>query len=534
MDKKTHSIYPIEIPKIEFLKELDLILLDLPARSLAQLPVGFGYVHDALKKTGIKFQTVDMDIIIYHRFHSRRIMDGLSEVSTSSGYLLPEDPWLPTHYQIWENPEVIEYFRTDIKEIVDGIINARPKILALSLQQVNLAFAREVVRGVRSGLPEVIVIGGGMSCLQPYAAKMVFPEADYIVVGEADLVVDPLVEALIKGERPRDLPGVWSRYDTPERVFTPGPIPMNLDAIGHPRYEWTDVKLYRNWNGYQLTPIVGSRGCSWSRCRFCGECFFWRARPPECVADDLEWFYQQGLTEFVFNESDLNGEPRIVEGLCDEIIRRKMKIRMTAQLRCHHRADKSYYNKLHAAGFNCLRFGIDGGSTNTLRLQRKGYSKEVARRNLKDSAKAGIYNEINLVVGVPGETEADIDETIEFIKELKSYIGRVAFINPLMLFRGSDYWDYPEKFGIYFHNSREDLYNRYPVAIPDHEWYSTNPYIDARVRFARFTKVTKALRDYGVPMGDFAEFTIEQVELKNKVLLNRHNAKPVSSYPLKE
>jgi radical SAM superfamily enzyme YgiQ (UPF0313 family)/SAM-dependent methyltransferase len=506
------SIYPIDIPDIAFLPDRDMILLDLPARSIAQMPAGFGYVHNALKGTGIRLQTVDCDIVVYHRYHTHRLLDGLREIRTEMGYALPEDPWQPIHYLEWEKPEFLAYFEPELEEICRKMIAARPKVIGLSLQQANLAFAREIIRRLKTGLPQVVIVVGGMSCLQPGAARLVMPEADYTVVGEADLIVGPLVQALVRGERPCDLPGVWSCYDSHDRGFAPGALPHDLDVLDFPRYEWTDIQLYRNWNGYQLTPVIGSRGCHWARCRFCGERFHWRARAPERVAGELEWLSAQGFTNFVFNESDLHGEPALLERLCDEILHRRLQIAMTAQLRCHVKADAQYYHKLRQAGFVCLRFGVDGGAANTLKRERKGYTKDLIRRNLRGAAEAGIFTEVNLVIGIPGETEADIEETIAFLIELKPYIGRLAFINPLMLFRGSDYWERPEEFGIRFRCDREALYDKYLVAIPDHEWYSTDPYIDKQVRYARLARVVTALRAVGMPMGDFANYTSERVE----------------------
>jgi SAM-dependent methyltransferase len=243
------------------------------------------------------------------------------------------------------------------------------------------------------------------------------------------------------------------------------------------------------------------------------------------VAEEMEWLYRQGFNTFVFNESDLHGDPKLIERLCDEIIQRRMKVNMTCQLRCHPKVDKAYFQKMREAGFVCLRFGIDGGSTNALRLQRKGYPKEVVRRNLKDAAEAGIYTEVNLVIGVPGETEEDIDETIDFFGELKNTIGRLAYINPLMLFRGSEYWEHPERFGIVFRSDKEELYRTYPVAVPDHEWYSTDPYIDRDIRYTRLKRVVIALRKMGVPLGEFADYTAERIGEAGKDLANTHNAK---------
>ena len=52
-----------------------MLLVDCPARNLALMPNGLGYVHNALKKAGINFETFDLDIVTYHRYHIRRLFD---------------------------------------------------------------------------------------------------------------------------------------------------------------------------------------------------------------------------------------------------------------------------------------------------------------------------------------------------------------------------------------------------------------------------------------------------------------------------
>jgi len=511
--KNVDHIYPIEIPEINFLAGQDLILLDLPARSISQLPVGFAYVHDALKKEKIKLQTVDLDIIMYHRYHSDRLLDGVLSVCTQEGFQLPEDPWLPVHYLEWEKDVFVDFFQEDIDEIVDKLTMAKPQIIACSIQQVNLTFTKRLMQELKQRF-NFTLIAGGMSCLHADVAKFIFPEADYVVVGEADLIIGPLVRSILEGKKPKDVPGVVSRFDTPGRIFTKGPLPHNLNDLGYPRFEWTNLGIYRNWNGYRLAPLVGSRGCRWAKCSFCGERFKWRARNPKMVVDDIEFLAEFGFDTFAFNESDLHGDTKVIEKMCDEILKRNINVHFSAQLRCNIKADLSYYKKLKKAGFRCLRFGVDGWSKNALKLQKKGYTKEVVRDTLKNTKEADIFTEVNIVVGVPGETGEDVNECIEFIIEMKPYIGRIAFINPFMLFRGSDYWEDPDQYGIRYNKDKQELYNMHPVAIPDTFWHSENPFIDASVRYERFQKIVKALHENGFVVTDWINFTNDQVNKK--------------------
>jgi radical SAM superfamily enzyme YgiQ (UPF0313 family) len=113
-----------------------------------------------------------------------------------------------------------------------------------------------------------------------------------------------------------------------------------------------------------------------------------------------------------------------------------------------------------------LRYGIDGWSKNTLKLHKKGYTLEMIEEVIRYTHNAGINVSINLVIGIPFETEADIDETIENILKNKKYYRFIANINTLMMFNGSVYWDEPDKNGIIFKSDRAELYKKYPRVIP--------------------------------------------------------------------
>ena len=106
---------------------------------------------------------------------------------------------------------------------------------------------------------------------------------------------------------------------------------------------------------------------------------------------------------------------------------------------------------------------MDAFSENALRLQKKGYTTATICQNLKDCWEAGIYTEVNWVIGVPGETDEDIEEGIELILRNKPYIGRLANLNPLILVTGGVYWMEPEKHNIHFRGDKEELYHKHPA-----------------------------------------------------------------------
>ena len=506
------NIYPLHIPQIEFKNNLDMLLLDCPARNLSMMPNGLGYVHNALKKTKINYQTFDLDIITYHRYHIERIYDMGGTTIIPSGRTLPKDPWQAEHYDLWSEDDVIKYFMPIIKKTADEIILKKPKILGLSLQQCNESFTKKLVELVKKKLPSIVIVVGGFSCYNPDIGLSAFPDAHYMCIGEADLTIADLIEKILKKTNPANTPGVISIYDDKSKPFIGAPQESKLDKLEDPRYEWFGLNIYRNWDGYQLTPVIASRGCRWSRCTFCAERFYWRIRSPKKFVDELEYLVSEGCNLFMFNESDLNGDPEVVLQICDEIINRKLKVRLTAQLRIHKKSDKAFFLKLKKAGFVALRFGVDAFSENTLRLQKKGYTVKTLEQNLKDCWESGIYTEVNWVIGVPGETDQDCQEGVDLITKNKNYIGRIANINPLILGNGSVYWIDPESHNIRFHGDKNEILQKDKKMVPSDQWYSIDPYIDSSIRKKRFENIIVQLIDNGFLLGPWAQKIYDQVK----------------------
>jgi len=508
-----YNIYPIAIPPIEIQEDLDFVLLDLPARFLGMMPNGLGYVHNILASTGARFQTLDMDMILYHRYHTKRIMDGLDKVVTKDGYEMKREPWtLELVEEEWEKSQVIDYFQDDLDELISELVRASPKMIGLSLHTTNLPMCKRLVERVREEMPDLLVIAGGYDCIRPEQGPLSFPDFDYMVIFEAESSLPSLMEKLLAGERPKNLPGVISRFDEKSFPFVPAPLIEDLDTLDFPRYEWTDIDLYRNYHGYQLTPIILSRGCRWSKCTFCAERFSWRRRSPKNMVDEIEWLASKGCKLFHFNDSDLSGDPGAVRGVCEEIIARGITgVSFVGQLRVQKGYTQEYFYTLKKAGFVNLRYGIDGWSKNTLKLHKKGYTLKMIEEVIGYTYNAGIGVSVNLVIGIPGETDEDIDETIQNIVKNRHCYDSIENINTLMLFAGSIYWEEPEKHGIKFIGNKEEIYRQYPRMIPCEYWFSEDPFINQDVRMDRLKRIVDAANEVGIPIGGYADRTINKL-----------------------
>lgn len=524
-EKKNVGIYPIPIPPIRVNPDLDLLLLQLPCRYTPMMPNGIGYVHCILKNCGIRFQIIDANIIFYHKYHSQRILGGINPVVTQSGYVMKEDPWDNTNTAEWNRKEVIEYFWPQVEEILQNIAANRPKAIGLSIHESNRTLSIEFIKALRARLPETTIVVGGYDCIYYEIGPHIIPDFDYMVIGEAELTLEPLVIALAKREKPKDLTGIISRYDLPDRKWVAPSLLEDIDSIGFPRYEWTDISIYRAHDGGHLVPITASRGCHWSRCRFCAECFPFRKRSPKKVTDEIEFMVSRGCNIFHFNESDVNGDPQNLYNICAEIIRRRLKVRLAGQLRIDKQNTREYFGHLATAGFVHLRFGVDGWSENTIRLQGKGYNMKLVFQNLRDCYKAGIYTTVNTVIGVPGETEEDVNEMIENMVKCKDYIDLIESFNTLILTAGSEYHKNSDRYKIRFRGNRDEICRNNPQYIPSDLWYSEDPYIDQDIRIRRMNKICTELYRRGIKIGPFASIVVENLKKEHQTCHNLSDCK---------
>lgn len=479
---------------------------------MPMMPNGLGHVGNILKSIHADYQVFDANIILYHLFHSSRILNHLTTVVSSTGFEFPIDPWDNTFVDDWDvNDEIINHFEFFISKITLEIVKSNPKILGFSLNGNNIKFTEKIVADIRKLLPECVIVVGGYTCVFHEIGPRVFTDYDYMLIGEAELSLAGLVTLLLEGKKPKDLPGIISKYDSQGRVFASAPLLHDLDSIDFPKYEWLDYNLYVGYDGYRLIPVAGSRGCVWSKCTFCSEKFTWRRRSPEKIVDEFEWHSKKGGYLFHFNESDLNGDPDALVLLCEEVIRRGLIIRFVGQLRIHQKSDRKFFDILKSAGFDNLRFGVDGWNKNTNRIQKKGYPVSLIDENLRACHEAGISANVNIVIGVPGETEDDITEIIRNIEKNKEYIAKVEGLNVLILGYGSDFYTDPEKYHIKFRGDKETIYLQNPRSIPAHLWYweKEGVIVDHEVRINRLKRLSNALDDMGLFVSPYADKRIK-------------------------
>ena len=103
--------------------------------------------------------------------------------------------------------------------------------------------------------------------------------------------------------------------------------------------------------------------------------------------------------------------------LCQRMIDEKINIRWTSNSRVDY-VDEEMLKLMSKAGNWLISWGIESGNEQILKHAHKGAYPETAKRALAWAHNAGIKNWGYFIIGLPGETETTIRQTIEFAKKL--------------------------------------------------------------------------------------------------------------------
>jgi radical SAM superfamily enzyme YgiQ (UPF0313 family) len=275
-----------------------------------------------------------------------------------------------------------------------------------------------------------------------------FPALDCVLRGEPEMTLRELLDTL-EGKSPSnpavakmlsetrltdipfaDKPGAapyasiaglaWR--DGSEIVINPDrPFITDLDDLPIPMHELLPLERQRMpMIKGPFTFIVTSRGCT-AGCKFCIKHVSYqnsiRLRSPMKIVEELQRLSDLGIHNIHMYADLFTVNRDQVMGICDGILSAGLKVRWTCNSRVDY-VDEEMLRMMGRAGNWLISWGIESANEQILKRTRKGYKKEQAFKALQWARDVGIKNWGYFIIGLPGETEESIQETIAYSKEL--------------------------------------------------------------------------------------------------------------------
>ncbi len=197
-----------------------------------------------------------------------------------------------------------------------------------------------------------------------------------------------------------------------------------LDAVPMPAWELVDAAAYRAaWiekHGFFSVNMVGSRGCVYS-CNWCAKPIWGRAyaqRSPKSIADELALVRDHIAPDHIWFCDDIFGiSPKWLREFDAQVNTRGIVTPYKIQTRVNL-IDAETAALLKSSGCAEVWLGAESGSQKILDAMEKGSTLEeiyAARKALKA---AGIRTGFFIQFGYPGETFAEIQQTVQMIHDL--------------------------------------------------------------------------------------------------------------------
>ncbi len=264
------------------------------------------------------------------------------------------------------------------------------------------------------------VLGGCHATFWDVNALNECPALDVIVRKEGEITFLDLLSKLKGKESLDEVQGITFRKGdkiirNEDRAYI-----ENLDDLPFPAHHLLNLNSYIKV-GKLIIPVMTSRGCVYW-CDFCTAVRMfgrkYRMRSPKNVVDELEFLYNKyGADQFTFYDDAFTVDPRRVDEICDEIMRRKLPIHWDCETRVDM-VNKPLLEKMKKAGCIAVWFGVESGSQTIIDQMHKKFKIEQTRDAFKMAHEVGLMTVASVILGFPGETEETAWETVNFVKSL--------------------------------------------------------------------------------------------------------------------
>jgi radical SAM superfamily enzyme len=298
---------------------------------------------------------------------------------------------------------------------------------------------------------------------------------DFYIQGYGELPLVELFRCLDGGRPVEDVPGLLS-LDARGEIRENDPVFLRPEVL--PDFDGLPMSRYGKRLGATgnelvedpaadrmlILPIKLNYGCP-MRCAFCissGRAFsrVTSIAPPTLVEGLRRLRDRHGTSCFIFYDDVFNPTPAFAHEVADALIAADLGILWSD---CAHarNVDRALLDKLHRAGARRLVWGLESASPAMLKRVHKALRVEELEQALRWSHEAGIYNGLELIAGLPHETDDEIEMTVDFLRRNRPWIDQV-FLNPFSLITGSLMHLHPGEYGIANIRKLGTLFDRTP------------------------------------------------------------------------
>lgn len=305
-----------------------------------------------------------------------------------------------------------------------------PDLISVSCWANTFKYAIETLATAKKLKPSIITIMGGTYPTTYPEPIIENPIVDFIIRGEAELSF-PLFVTELEKEYP-DFASVGGLIYKKEGKIFKNPIirEKNLDKIKRPDYDIINLKKYIKIYGYRFNtvhqlnaPIWATRGCPY-HCDFCSASIqnglIVRKHSINYLIDWIKDLYnRQGIRHINIIDDNFTFDTEYAKEFCRHVIELNLKnlsfgtpngVRL-------ERLDDELLNLMKKAKWETIVIAPESGSEKVLKIMKKKLDINCVPEKVKAIKKAGFKIHGFFIIGYPGETEKDLNKTLNLIRK---------------------------------------------------------------------------------------------------------------------
>lgn len=305
------------------------------------------------------------------------------------------------------------------------IVKNQPEVVGVTSTTFTYNSALKVAEIAKKVHPDcVTILGGCHATFWDDKALEECPQLDMIVRKEGEYTLLEIVNRLKENKGVHDVVGTTCRKNGKTIRNADRPYIENLDELPFPAHHLLPLNRFKRQRK-TIFPLVSSRGCVYW-CNFCSAVRMfgrrYRMRSPKNVVDEMQFLNERyGTNQMTFYDDAFTVDKPRVEGICEELQNRKLKI----QWDCETRVDmvtKDLLQTMKKAGCIAVWFGVESATKNVVDAMGKSETARnyvvQTRRAFKWAKETGLMTVANIIFGFPGETKDSALETMKFAEEL--------------------------------------------------------------------------------------------------------------------
>jgi anaerobic magnesium-protoporphyrin IX monomethyl ester cyclase len=311
-----------------------------------------------------------------------------------------------------------------------------PQLIGVTATTSTINSALKYLDLIKKVLPDSLtVIGGPHTTFMPYETLKDTENLDVVVIGEGEETMVDLTNLTTQDhENIDDVKGIVYRdlKDGKLKTTQNRPLIKDLDELPFPARHLVPFESYGVSQG-QTGGIITSRGCVYN-CNYCSSSLImgkkFRSRTPTNVVDEIEELIDKyHINDIGFMDDTFMLNKQRASDIADEIKARDLDMTFVASSRVD-RVDKKLLKNLKSSGLKTIYYGVESGSQRILDLMKKG----ITLKNVEDAV--SMAKDVNLevltsfILGYPGETEEDMNTTIDFSTKLDSDYCQYSILTP--------------------------------------------------------------------------------------------------------